>query len=221
MELSQLTIKSKTYFGLKLPYDRRLIDRAKSLVDHWLPTRKRWLFVNSPALRDQLEEAIELGTPAGSYKSGIPIDYLAFPERKRYSPNTIQTYCSLFGQFLTPYKVIEPTTLTDEHVAEFQKNLVKEKRVATSTQNQSINSIKFCFEKVLGREKKHDQIDRPIKEFKLPKVLGEREVISILEAVTYLKHRAMLYMVYSSGFRAGDLALIHKNQNTNYYRSRT
>lgn len=205
MKLSQLKIKGKNYLGLEIPYDRALIDRAKSFGGHWLATRKKWLFPYSTDLRRELEQAFHLENKAHRKESFIPAEYLALLERKRYSPNTIQTYCCLFGQFLTHYKEIEPTTLTDQHVADFQTYLVKEKRVATSTQNQYINAIKFYFEKVLGREKKYYQIDRPIKEFKLPKVLSEGEVISILEAITNLKHRAMLYMVYSSGLRAGEL----------------
>ncbi|KYG82884.1 hypothetical protein AWN68_12610 [Roseivirga echinicomitans] len=135
----------------------------------------------------------------------VPKEYLEQLERKRYSPNTISTYISLFEQFLSHFPQVSPETLRDEHVAKFQTYLVKTKKVATSTQNQYINAIKFYFEKVLGREKGYYQIDRPIQEFKLPKVLTEKEVIALLKTVTNLKHKAMLLMVYSSGLRAGEL----------------
>lgn len=87
----------------------------------------------------------------------------------------------------------------------FQTYLVKQKKVSTSSQNQYINAIKFYFEKVLGREKGYYHIERPIQEFKLPKVLTEKEVSAIFNAVHNLKHKAMLLMVYSSGLRAGEL----------------
>lgn len=95
--------------------------------------------------------------------------------------------------------------MSDDHVAKFQTYLVKTKKVATSTQNQYINAIKFYFEKVLGRKKGFYQIDRPIQEFKLPKVLTEKEVTALLKSTTNLKHKSMLFLIYSSGLRAGEL----------------
>ncbi|KOF03339.1 hypothetical protein OB69_06960 [Roseivirga seohaensis subsp. aquiponti] len=135
----------------------------------------------------------------------VPKEYLDQLERKRYSPNTISTYISLFEQFLNHFPQVSPETLSDDHVAKFQTYLVNTKKVSISTQNQYINSIKFYFEKVLGREKGYYHIDRPIQEFKLPKVLTEKEVIALLKTVTNLKHKAMLFIVYSSGLRAGEL----------------
>lgn len=41
--------------------------------------------------------------------------------------------------------------------------------------------------------------------FKLPKVLSEKEVTAILNAVYNLKHKAMLLLIYSAGLRAGEL----------------
>ncbi|MBL4591297.1 MAG: site-specific integrase, partial [Phycisphaerales bacterium] len=135
----------------------------------------------------------------------IPQAFIDTLERRRYSPNTIKAYVSLFEQFLNYYPDTKPEMLTDKHVAEFQTYLVKIKEVSTSSQNQYINAIKFYFEKVLGREKGYYHIDRPIKEFKLPKVLTEKEVVALLKTVTNLKHKAMLFMAYSSGLRAGEL----------------
>ncbi|KYG76156.1 hypothetical protein AWW68_08075 [Roseivirga spongicola] len=142
-------------------------------------------------------------------KSKVPKEYLEQLERRRYSPNTIQTYLSLFEKFLSHFNSIEPEQLNDSHVAEFQTYLVSEKKVSTSSQNQYINAIKFYFEKVLGRERGYYHIERPIKEFRLPKVLTEKEVSAILNSVHNLKHKAMLLMVYSSGLRAGELIKLH------------
>ncbi|MDN3204322.1 site-specific tyrosine recombinase/integron integrase [Algoriphagus sediminis] len=205
MELSQLKIKGKYYLSLTIPYDRELINQAKSLGGHWISDRKKWLFPYSTNLTRKLELAFWLESPAKQNKIRVPAEYLALLERKRYSPNTIQTYCSLFSQFLNYFKEVEPSELTDSHVATFQTHLVKEKRISTSSQNQYINAIKFYFEKVLGRDKRNYHIDRPIKEFKLPTILSEKEVLTILRSVVNLKHKAMLYLVYSSGLRAGEV----------------
>ena len=48
-------------------------------------------------------------------------------------------------------------------------------------------------------------IVRPKKEKKLPEVLSQNEVRYILDNVTNLKHKAILFLIYSSGLRVGEV----------------
>lgn len=202
MEIKTININKHKHYALALPYDKSLIKKARLLNGKWEPKRKLWLFTHSAIMREKLEEVFQAKQPSSGI---VPKEYLEQLERRRYSPNTISTYMSLFEQFLVYFKEVSPEQLSDADVAKFQVYLVKEKKVSTSSQNQYINAIKFYFEKVLGREKAFYHIDRPIKEFKLPKVLTEKEVALILSAVHNLKHKAMLLMIYSAGLRAGEL----------------
>lgn len=207
MKLEKITHNKTSYWGIAIPYDSFLISKAKKLKGRWNPELKTWLFEWTPATKKALEETFLRKNAIAPVKPfcTVPQAYIDLLERRRYSPNTIQTYLSLFEQFLRYFHEIKPEALNDAHVAEFQTYLVKEKRVSTSSQNQYINAIKFYFEKVLGRDKAYYHIERPIKEFKLPKVLSEKEVVGILNAVHNLKHKAMLLLVYSAGLRAGEL----------------
>jgi len=217
MKLEKITHNNRNYWGLNIPYDPSLITKAKKLKGRWHPELQLWLFKFEQELKSKLQEAFkaDFTTPTAkstkTTKTKIPQEYIDQLERRRYSPNTIQTYVALFEKFLNHFEGIEPTALTDDHVAQFQTYLVKKKRVSTSSQNQYINAIKFYFEKVLGREKGYYHIERPIKEFKLPKVLTEKEVAAILNSVHNLKHKAMLLLVYSSGLRAGELINLKVN----------
>jgi len=213
MQITTINIQGKPFYGLSIPYDKALIQKARSLDGQWNPKWKLWLFEHSheklKALR--LEFSIDTSRKTERKQASLPQAYVDQLERRRYSANTIQTYCSLFEQFLNYFSEIRPEQLTDAHVAEFQTYLVKTRRIATSTQNQYINAIKFYFEKVLGRDKGYYHIERPIKEFKLPKVLTEKEVVDLLNSVHNLKHKAMLLIVYSSGLRAGELINLRIN----------
>ena len=212
-----ITIKGEQLIGLAIPYDQSLIKKARKLNGRWDSKLRLWLFKHSSAaeakikLEFDIKDEIVFGQPPDKKIRKAPKEYLDKLERKRYSPNTIKTYLSLFEQFLNHYPEVSPEKLNDDHVANFQTYLVKEKKVSTSTQNQYINAIKFYFEKVLGREKGFYHIDRPIQEFKLPKVLTEKEVSAILTVVHNIKHKAMLTMVYSSGLRAGELVNLKIN----------
>ena len=52
---------------------------------------------------------------------------------------------------------------------------------------------------------------RPKKPKKLPQVLTEGEVISLLNAVTNLKHKCILLLIYSAGLRIGELTRLKLN----------
>ncbi len=76
---------------------------------------------------------------------------------------------------------------------------------ARSSQNQAINAIKFYFEKVLGRERKVDDFDRPGRGFKLPEILTREEVKCIFNHTHNLKHEVILVTIYALGLRVGEL----------------
>jgi site-specific recombinase XerD len=94
--------------------------------------------------------------------------------------------------------------MTDEMIVEFLRYLVNERNISGSYQNQSINSIKFYFERVMGGQRKVYTIDRPRKEKFLPEVLSEEEVVMILNSTENLKHKAMLITIYSAGLRVSE-----------------
>ncbi|ERI92174.1 site-specific recombinase, phage integrase family [Clostridiales bacterium oral taxon 876 str. F0540] len=74
-----------------------------------------------------------------------------------------------------------------------------------SVASQSISSIKFLFTVVLKRNINEVQLYRPKKDKKLPEVLSYQEVSKILEKTINLKHRAILFLVYSAGLRVGEV----------------
>ena len=78
------------------------------------------------------------------------------------------------------------------------------KKLSHSYVNQAISAIKFYYEKVLHQEAAPSYI-RPKKEKKLPNVLTLHEVKNILESLQNIKHKALLYLTYSSGLRVSEV----------------
>ena len=134
-----------------------------------------------------------------------PSEYEAVLRRRRYSPNTIKTYVSMFSEFAGRFPDKPFESLDDKDVEVFQDYLVNIKQVSSSTQNQAINAIKFYFEKVLGRDRKEYWIDRPRKEKRLPKVLTQQQIQNLLSCIDNLKHDTAVSLLYSSGLRMGEL----------------
>jgi site-specific recombinase XerD len=126
-------------------------------------------------------------------------------EVMRYSPKTIETYRQLFEEFINYYPGKEIDDITEEEIINYVRYLVKGRGIGSSYQNQAINAIKFYYEKVKGGQRKFYQLERPIKDQKLPTVLSVEEVQAMIKATDNLKHKTMIMVCYSAGLRLSEL----------------
>jgi len=133
-----------------------------------------------------------------------PAEYIAKLKELRYSQNTLDTYKHMFEEFINYYNDTEIDDITDGMIVDFLRYLVNERNISGSYQNQSINSIKFYYERVKGGARKIYSIERPRKEKYLPEVLSEEEVVQILNATENLKHKAIFMTIYSGGLRISE-----------------
>ena len=133
-----------------------------------------------------------------------PEVYLQKLELKKYSNSTIKSYIHSFEAFINHYKDIDLLNLDENDIRKYLQKLIQEKR-SNSYINLAINAIKFYYEMVLGMPNRFYSIERPRKEFKLPKVLSKEEVLSIIEHTNNLKHRCIVSLLYSSGLRRSEL----------------
>lgn len=127
---------------------------------------------------------------------------------KAYSKSTIKTYLGEVAQLLHLLKQAPADELTTDHLKRylvfcFEKLMLKE-----NTLHSRINALKFYYEQVLGREKFFWEIPRPKKHLILPKILNEAELGKLFKALPNLKHKAMLFTVYSAGLRVSELSAL-------------
>ena len=76
---------------------------------------------------------------------------------------------------------------------------------SVSQQNQIVNALKFFYEKVLNRKYNKVSFERPRKEQKLPKVIDRELLISSIENIQNVKHKAILSLAYSTGIRVSEV----------------
>jgi len=133
-----------------------------------------------------------------------PSSYVEKLKELRYSRHTIDSYTNLFEEFINHFEEDHINDISEEMIIDFLRYLVNERKISTSYQNQSINAIKFYYERVLGGTRKVYLIDRPREEKFLPEVLSEQEITAILNATENLKHKAILMTIYSAGLRISE-----------------
>src|SRR5262245_51903700 len=106
---------------------------------------------------------------------------------------------------LVKFSRVVPDQTTNEHVRAFLLHLTQERRVAFSTFNQALHSIRFFFKDVLKREHLFEDFHYQRREKTLPSVLSCHEVRCLLKATPNLRDRALLELAYSAGLRLGEV----------------
>jgi len=210
---------------LYFSYNQTITGKLKKIPTcSWNPVRKCWEVPFSEKNLAEIKRIASLNElrciiheenkpklqPRKSKKENLhyrncPQGYVDKLKELRYSKNTIKVYTDLFGEFINYYEEVEISNISESMIVDFLRYLVNERNVSTSYQNQSINAIKFYYEKVLRGPRKVYRIDRPRKEKILPEVLSCEEVASILKSIKNLKHKAIIMTIYSAGLRISEL----------------
>ena len=142
-------------------------------------------------------------TKTASYKY-VPEAYLLKLELKRYARNTCKIYISLFEKFINHYPDKDIVALSEQEIRSYLQVLIQEDK-SNSYINQSINSIKFYYEVVMGMPNRFYSIERPRKEQRLPQVLPKEEILAMIANTNNIKHRCIVSMLYSAGLRRSEL----------------
>lgn len=124
---------------------------------------------------------------------------------KGYSKSTIRTYCNEFHFLLRKLGPNEVNSLSKEQVQSYLLWLITRLKYSEAHVHTTVNALKFYFEKVAGREKEFYDLPRPRKPLKLPDILAEEEMLSLILKTENLKHRCILMTCYSAGLRVSEL----------------
>jgi site-specific recombinase XerD len=134
-----------------------------------------------------------------------PVEFIEKLKELRYSEQTVKTYAAMLEEFINYYHKHDIAKIDEPMIKAFLRYLVSERKVSVSYQNQSINAIKFYYERILGGQRKVYYIDRPRREKSLPTVLSEEEIVSIISSIDNIKHKAILMTIYSAGLRISEV----------------
>lgn len=234
---------SNELMAVSIEYDPVLISKIRQIKgSRWDKKDKHWLVTNTTQNKNRLKilfknEGIEWGEDKSQeakeeqqYCKDNKTESVLITKKlhkylvlKGFSPKTITAYVGHVRRFLQFCdKDIEQ--IDREDVERYMFVLLELDEYSHSYVNQALSAIKFLLQDVLKKEDLICEVARPKKQRKLPKVLSEEEVKKILKAPMNHKHRAILFLIYSSGLRVGEVVrlkvedidskrmLIHVNQ---------
>ncbi|MCB0634546.1 MAG: site-specific integrase [Lewinella sp.] len=237
IQVFPLAFENRKRIGIKpLGYDRAFPGMMKQIKDsRWTPEERCWHIPYTVEAYDQLKRLFGEGqvlpvterpveeqkTARCQDKEQAPLKYkdelIRLEERlrlQRYSYNTVKTYKNFFAQFLAFFPDQHPEELKKKDIMKFLLESSKNKKWSDATQNQAVNAVKFYFEKVLGQSRTYYEF-RPRRSQKLPGVFSEEEVLRLFGAISNLKHKAILMLIYSAGLRIGDTQLRKQDVDIN------
>ena len=122
-----------------------------------------------------------------------------------YSENTQRIYTYYLGLFFDHFKHRDVEHINPKEIENFLYDLIQKNKLSYSAQSQYINAIKFYFEKVLEKPRTVYKLSRPRKPKKLPNVMSKNEIRKLFNAVSNIKHKAILHLAYSGGLRLSEL----------------
>lgn len=120
--------------------------------------------------------------------------------RRNYSKNTVENYASCLNLFFNQSKSDHPKNIHEKEIKEFLGTLKE-----PNTQRNYHSAIKKYFEIVLRQKDKFKYIPYAQKSSKLPIVLSVSEIQRMFDVCENTKHKVILALLYSCGFRVSEL----------------
>jgi site-specific recombinase XerD len=120
----------------------------------------------------------------------------------------------MFEEFINYYPMHDIKTIDEPAIIKFVRFLVTERKISITYQNQSINAIKYYYEKVLGGQRKFYFLDRPSKERTLPSVhrytlLSEKSLLILREYVKQYRPEIWLFEGLKKGEQYSTRSIQH------------
>jgi site-specific recombinase XerD len=121
-------------------------------------------------------------------------------QARHYARRTVKTYEQWLRRFLRFHGMRHPREMGSAEVNAFLTHLAVEGQVSASTQNQALSALLFLYRELLERDLDLEGVVRARKPRRLPVVLTEEEVRSVLQRLEG-SEALVAGLLYGSGLR--------------------
>jgi integrase/recombinase XerD len=193
-----------------LPWSKMTTD---SLADYFAERRIKVnvtkQVVNEKLRTERKETGDEIRSRPLSTKALDGLDMLTwYLDENRYSPRTRESYMAMLEFFFRYFSPAEPSEISEEEISRFIHDFIIKLGYSPTYQNQMVSAIKIYYT-IAGKGKVDpDFLERPRRRRSLPKVFSKEEVSTILNSSGNLKHKLVLWIIYSCGLRRSEVTNI-------------
>jgi len=123
-----------------------------------------------------------------------------------YGAGTIRSYLSELRYLFSYYVEVRPSLITYEDTFNYLIYLNKTLGCSRAKSKMAANSFAFFFRQVQNKPYKIPSILFSAHHGKLPPVMQESEVLAVIQAISNLKHKTVIILLYSTGMRLSEIA---------------
>ena len=124
---------------------------------------------------------------------------------ENYSNQTIKNYLSALKLFLEWIENLNVEKVTEKEIENYFFYCKKDKNYSFSTMKQIIATIRFLYINVFNKPIPKALNLKLRKPTLLPNVLSASDISKILKVTSNIKHKTILFLIYSAGLRLGEL----------------
>ena len=125
-----------------------------------------------------------------------------------YSIKSIRNYVREVRFLLEYYPEENPSCISQDQIEAYILYLKKTFNSSHAKCRSVAQSVSFFCKQILKKPYELPSKLYPKKEFRLPNVMGEDEVLQLLNACETIKQRAIVALIYSSGIRLEESSLL-------------
>lgn len=217
METPAKAGRIKLYIPYPMQAEREAFKKLDSSFYH--PVQKLWSLINTKENKLKLHslfdgkyqvQAATLAVPKNNFKLSPKAEAALLANLKTLtlkgmSQHTINAYQSCLAPYFAHFEQHDFAEISKAQIEDYVYQQIKTRRISEQKQNQIINAIKSYYEHTLGKDRTKYDIKRPKKAETLPNVLSEEEVMRLINQPKNLKHKTILYTIYSAGLRLSEL----------------
>jgi site-specific recombinase XerD len=162
--------------------------------------------VNEDLKAERKSTGDEIRSKAISKKAYDGLDLMTwFLDENRYSPRTRESYLAMLEFFFRYFSPKEPDQITEDEISRFLYDFIIRLGYSATYQNQMVSAIKTYYT-ITGKGRVDPEyFERPRRSRALPKVFSKEEVTRILNSSGNMKHKMLLWLIYSCGLRRSEV----------------
>lgn len=164
----------------------------------------------TPMIISPIKKAIHLGKLTQIHHDALN-SFTNYLIQKRYSQNTIQNYVGVLTIFFRFYAYRDLHEIGEKDIVLFNQKYILDNGYSRTFQNQIISALKLFYSYHNNTQLDTTDIERPLKDRRLPEILSQEEVKQLLTNVKNIKHKTVLSLVYACGMRIGEALALKIN----------
>jgi site-specific recombinase XerD len=129
----------------------------------------------------------------------------AFMNAKSYSPRSIESYVREMRFLFAHFNDLPPKTITQNNIIDYINFIKIEHGVSRDKCRMTAQSCSFFYKHIFKSEFIIPNAFYPRKEFRLPEILAEEQVVKVLETAINKKHKLIIGLFYGTGMRMSEL----------------